>query len=330
MIDIILVGFKNIFFVLPIFLISGILLFRYFSWVKKSLSLLTGKFLFFSNFSLRKKILKIVLLLFSLSFLSIALLRPAWTKEEQSISQETRDLIIAIDVSKSMLAQDLKPNRLEFAKNKIKEIINRLNSERIGLIVFSGEAFCQCPLTSDLHAILNFLDSIDTETISSGSTSISSAILKSIELFSNIDKDRKNKLLVIFTDGEDFSDNLSLAGDKAKAFDLKIFNFAVGTTSGAPIPIIEDGKIKDYQRDKNTNQIVISKLAQETLINLSKATGAEYIKSTQNSEDIDKLIKKINSFEKEKVEEKKISSHKERYQYFALISFILLGIEWLI
>lgn len=332
MIDIILAQFKNIFFILPILIISTILLFRQAIWAKKSLCLLTGnsRSKLFINFSMNKKLFKIILLLLSLSFLSIALLRPQWSKEEQIVSQEARDLIIAIDISKSMLAQDFKPNRLEFAKNKIKEIINRLNSERIGLIVFSGEAFCQCPLTSDLSAIFNFLDHIDTETISSGSTSISSAISKAIELFSNIDKDRKNKLLLIFTDGEDFSDNLSSIKDKAKSLDLKIFNFGVGTTSGAPIPIFDNtGNIKDYKRDKK-NQIIISKLAEDTLSNLSNETGAEYIKATQDFSDVDKLIKKINSFEKEKIEDKKVNSHKDRYYYFALVSFVLLGIEWLI
>ncbi len=325
---------NNIIFTLPIFLLTTMLLSKQLLWVKKIIYLLAGnknsKNLFI-GFSLNKRIIKLFLISTAVLMLCGALLRPQWAQEKQIIVQQARDLVIAIDVSKSMLAQDFKPNRLEFAKNKIRELISKLDSERIGLIVFSGNAFCQCPLTSDISAIFTFLDSIDTESISSGATSLHAPILKTIELFNNIDKDRKNKLLVIFTDGEDFSDNLSDIKNQAKNIGLKIFTLGIGSITGAPIPILDsNGEIKDYQRDRNNNQIVISKLGESTLNNLSNETGAQYIKATDNSADINTLIKEVRHFDKESIEDKQINSNQEKFYYFALCGLILLGAEWLI
>lgn len=325
---------NNLFFTLPIFLFGTILLSKQLFWVKKVINLLAGqknlKNLLI-DFSINKKIIKLLLSFLGLLSLSFALLRPQWKEEKQLITQEARDLVIAIDISKSMLAQDLKPNRLNFAKNKIKALIEKLNSERIGLIVFSNQAFCQCPLTRDINSIFTFLDAIDTETISSGPTSLKTPILKTIELFNNLDENRKNKLLVIFTDGEDFSKDLNFVKNKAKEIDLKIFTVAIGTTKGAPIPIIDDhGKLIDYHKDKKNNQIVISRLNEDILRNLSQETGAFYIKTTEDNTDIEKLTQKINNFEKEKIENKEINLHQEKYHYLTLLSFICLGLEWLI
>ncbi|CDK31075.1 VWA domain-containing protein [Candidatus Babela massiliensis] len=322
---------NNLKLVLPLFIFGTILISKQMIWIKNIANILAGsKYIrkFLINFSLSKRIIKSILLGLSILMISGALLRPQWSEAKDIIKQEGRDLLVALDISRSMLAQDCKPNRLEFAKNKIKNLINKLDSERIGLIVFSGEAFFQCPLTNDICAIYNFIDTIDTETISTGTTALDAPIRKAIELFSNIEG-KKNKLLLIFTDGEDFSQNLSDLKLKSQEVGLKIFTIGIGTQTGAPIPIFNNGKIKDYQRDKQ-NQIVISKLEENVLQDLSKETGAQYIKSTDNNKDIDLIVQKIAKFEKEKFEDKSITSLQEKYHYFALGGFICLLLEWLI
>jgi Ca-activated chloride channel family protein len=262
-------------------------------------------------------------------FLAITLLHPQWNKKEETISQEGRDLFIALDVSKSMLAKDCLPSRLECAKNKIKELVKKLSCERVGLILFSGSAFVQCPLTSDYSAFFMFLDQVDVETISSGSTAFDAAILKVIEAFSG-SLERKNKLVVLFTDGEDFSSNLQQVKQNVQEQGLHIFTFGVGTPDGAPIPILDEhGRQKGHQLDKK-GSVVISRLNEGILYNLAHDSGGSYIRLTQDDSDIRSLIGQVQQFEKEKIEDKKVARAEEQYPYFLLVSFICFALEWLL
>ena len=155
-----------------------------------------------------RSVFKMVLMIAGCCALFLALLQPQWDKKEEIIEQEGRDLFIALDISRSMLAQDISPDRLAFAKRKIKTLLKKLSCERVGLILFSGSTFVQCPLTTDYGAFHLFLDQIDVETISSGSTAIDEAIKQALDAFGR-GVHRKHKLLVLFTDGEDFSSNLA-------------------------------------------------------------------------------------------------------------------------
>lgn len=281
------------------------------------------------NWSLYKSIIKLVLFYLGLCALFIALLRPAWGIIEYKVEQEGRDLLIAIDVSRSMLAQDLLPNRLEFAKKKIRQLVQKLTCERVGLLLFSGSAFIQCPLTKDYATFFMFLDQLDAETISSGSTAIDQAIKKALDVYQQV-SDRKNKLLVIFTDGEDFSSNL--AGIKARALELglTLFTIGLGTVEGAPIPIIDEHSHSiDHLRDAK-GAVVITKLNEGILKALSDATGGIYLKAAQDDTDIVQLIKRVHGFEKERLEEQKISKEQDRYYIFAALSFLCFALEWLL
>lgn len=262
-------------------------------------------------------------------FITLALLRPQWDKKEEIVEQEGRDLLIALDISRSMLGGDEKPNRLEFAKEKIKKLLYNLSCERVGLILFSGTTIVQCPLTTDYAAFFMFLEQIDAETISSGTTAIDQAIRQAIAVYDTM-SEKKTKLVCIFTDGEDFSKNLAGIKEKAAGQGLSIVTFGIGTEHGAPIPIIDkDGKQIGFEKNSD-GSVIMSKLNEGILKNLSKQTGGAYIHATESDEDIKEAISLVGSFEKDKLEDKTVGRLQEKYYYFVGISFICFALEWLL
>ena len=256
-------------------------------------------------------------------FLFITLLHPCWNKKEEKAVQEGRDLFIALDISRSMLAQDVTPNRLAFAKEKIRSIAQALHSERLGLILFSGSSFIQCPLTKDTSAFLLYLDQIDSDTIGSGKTSIAQAVTCAMRAFQESGT-KKSKLLIILTDGEDFSSDLSALKAEAHKEGLTIFTIGVGTSEGAPIALFDtQGKVTGHLRDKN-GTVIISSLNQEVLQNLAHELGGIYLHATPNVDDLSSLIKIVEQKEKERLAEQAIAQLEEQYPYFLFISFIFL------
>lgn len=284
---------------------------------------------FLRNSAPKKQFLKSCLMVVGVIFLCLALLRPQWNKSEETILQEGRDLYVALDISRSMLATDCNPNRLIFAKEKIKKLIQHLSCERIGLILFSGSAFVQCPLTSDYSAFNLYLDAVDAELISSGTTALDQAIMQALTSFEAV-PERKNKLLVLFTDGEDFSHNLHDVKQQAADAHLSIFTIGVGTPEGAPVPLFDvNGKLIGHQKDKHGG-VVISHLNEGILSSLSQDAGGTYIRATSNDDDIMMFIKKVQFFEKEQLAERKHSRYEDQYHYFLLVSFICFALEWLL
>jgi Ca-activated chloride channel homolog len=284
---------------------------------------------FLRNVSPTKQLLKCILMFIGALFLCIALLRPQWDKSEETIVQEGRDLYIALDISRSMLATDCSPNRLYFAKEKIKSLVKKLSCERVGLILFSGAAFVQCPLTSDYGAFYLYLDAVDAELISSGTTALDQAITQALNSFAAT-PDRKSKLLVLFTDGEDFSHNLNNIKQEAAESGLSIFTFGVGTPEGAPVPLFDaHGKLLGHQKDAQGG-VVISRLNEGILSSLSSDAGGQYIRAVDNENDITAFIRAVRFFEKEQLAERKHSRYEDQYHYFLLVSFICFALEWLL
>jgi len=261
--------------------------------------------------------------------LLLAVLRPQWDKKEEVVEQEGRDLLIALDISRSMLAQDEKPNRLEFAKEKIKKLLYNLSCERVGLILFSGATILQCPLTTDYAAFFMFLDQIDAETISSGTTALDQAIRQAIAVYDTM-SNKKTKLVCLFTDGEDFSNNLAGIKEKAAQQGLSIVTFGVGSEHGAPIPILDQqGKQVGFEKAPD-GSVIMSKLNEGILKNLSKQTGGQYFHATSSDHDIKGVIDLVQSFEKDKLEDKTIGRLQEKYYYCVAISFLCFVLEWLL
>lgn len=317
---------------LPIILICIIFLIKQFWRLRHSVGQLChpqNYSFMLKNFSLKRYACKTALLSTSLLLLFLAILQPQWGKIEQAVVQEGRDVLILLDISRSMCAKDLKPSRLDFAKLKIRNLLSKLPTERVGLILFSGASFVQCPLTADHAAFSLFLNHVDTEVISSGTTSLDKALLNALEVLSNV-TERKNKLAIVFTDGEDFSINLDAAQQKALQDNLHLFALGTATPEGAPIPKFDDHGIQvGHETDAHGN-IILSLLNEKTLENLCSKLHGHYYRATYDDSDIDALITQIKQYEKESFTEQHFSQYHERYPWFLAFAWICLALEWIL
>lgn len=321
-----------IYFIPIVCIAVGLLIYRVW-WQKKTANVLgarrVGGSKLLRHFSLTRKILKAILLASALVALLCALGRPQWDEAEETVAQEGRDVLIALDVSRSMLAQDVPPSRLEAAKKKIRELVGRFGAERVALMVFSGVPFIQCPFTTDISAFLSFLDLVDVESVSSGTTALDKALEKAVDTFQNM-ATKKHKIMVIFTDGEDFSPTLPAVQQKIRELGLTVFTIGIGTPEGAPIPLTdEQGKPLGHLKD-DKGSIVITRLNEPLLKKLSAETGARYLRATVDESDIDQLVADVKRFEKEKFEDKLVSSKQEKYGLFAAFGLMCLLVEWLL
>lgn len=286
----------------------------------------------FKNFSLTKTIIRAVTLGLAFTSIWLALMRPQTPDATPQVNQEQgRDVVIALDISRSMLAQDLQPSRLACAKKKIMELVDTLGTDRVGLIVFSGAALVQCPLTKDFEAFKLFLDALDAESVSSGSTALDRALTVAIDLFKNNNKERKNKLLVIFTDGEDFSRNLEKVKKDAQELNLSVCTVGVGTPQGAPIPLFDEfGNKQGYQKD-STGSVVMSRLNEQILADIAKSLSGHYVRIQENnSNDVISLVDWVDQFEKEHLASQEVTTYQEYFMYLTGLAFILMLIEWIL
>ncbi len=283
----------------------------------------------FKGYSLIREFSKCVLITIALTGIWFALLRPQWGKREEQVYKEGRNVVIALDISRSMLAQDIAPNRLEYAKEKIKKLTRLLKTDRVALVLFAGSSFIYCPLTDDHAAFISFLDTIDSGMVASGTTNLSGALEKALSIFDRT-LDATNKLVIIVTDGEDFSPNLSPLKEQAQKRGVKLFTLGVGTAQGAPVPLIDElGNQQGHQKDPQ-GSIVISRRNDALLRSLSQESGALYIPGTADESDLAQLSAAVAQFERERFGERKIDFLQERYMYFAGAAALCLGLEWLL
>ncbi len=313
-----------------LFLICTLALYRL-QKVKKFVGALAGSFVhnLLLHYSGTKQYVKAGLCIFGTIFLLLALARPQWGEKEEKVIQEGRDLFIALDISKSMLVTDCAPNRLLCAKQKIKDLVSALACERVGLLLFAGSAFIQCPLTNDHRAFGMFLDAVDAQTISGGTTAIDQALITMIASLKRM-QGKKNKLMVLLTDGEDFSRNLDTVKEQAKREGIQIFALGVGTTQGAPIPLYDDhGNTKGHQKDAQ-GAVVISRLDEQKLQTLVADIGGTYMPMAADMSDVRSIISQVNKHEKEQYEDASISQKIEQYPYFVAVSLICFALEWLL
>ena len=260
------------------------------------------------------------LAMLGLIFGIVALAQPRWGFEWQEVQQKGTDIIIALDVSQSMLAEDVSPNRLIRAKREIIDFLQIVEGDRIGLIAFAGTSFLQSPLTLDYRAVEIFLDALDTDLIPVQGTAIHRAIDTAIEAFQRTP--RESRALLLITDGEDHSGKLPTLIEKSKAEGIKIFVVGIGNAEGAPIPL--QGSFL-----KNQNgEVVLSRLRESQLQEIALGTGGGYVRSVTGDLDLERIYY---SFIKPDVEAKSLDEKyrklwNEQFQYF--IAFTLLC--WLI
>ena len=276
----------------------------------------------FRNVSYPTKSLKNFLLVLCLIFLIFASAKPRWDKKLQIFEEKGLDIVIALDVSKSMLAEDISPNRIQRAKNAFVNFVNQLSGDRVGLVLFSGNSFVQCPLTSDYSALKMFATMIDVGIIPQEGTNIASALEKSISLLA---ENTKSKVVILITDGENLQGDLQPQIKKAKKKNIIIYNIGVGTIEGSPIPISES----NYLKDKEGN-IILTKLDVANLQKIANETGGQFFQVSSSQSEIKEMLAYINKLEKEKISSKQFSKYKEQYHYFILIALIILIVEFII
>lgn len=278
--------------------------------------------------SKKKQVWKVVLVLFAFIVGIFALADPQIGTKLENVERKGVDIFIALDVSKSMLAEDVAPNRLEKAKHEIAAFIDRLRGDRIGLICFSGISFVQCPLTLDYSAAKLFLSDIDTHLIPQPGTAISSAIEMARQSF--VTKELKHKVLIIITDGEDHEGDPVEAAKKAAEEGVVIYTIGIGTPGGAPIPEFDTyGNRVGYKKDRE-GKIVTTKLDVLTLEKIAFETGGKYYISSTGESELDKIYEEIYAMEKKELASRQFTQFEDRFQIFLGIVILLLVIELLL
>ncbi len=277
----------------------------------------------------KRSLSKAILMCLAIAAIFLAMLRPQWGKQEQQIMQEGRDLLVLLDISGSMRAKDLKPDRISFAKLKIRTLLEQLTCERVGLILFSGTAFLQCPMTADQAAFLMFLENVDPEMISAGTTALDQALEKALDTFKQAGE-RKHKLMLLLTDGEDFSTNLDGVKKQAAQQGISLFALGIGTPEGAPIPKFDAlGKPQGHETDEQ-GAIALSKLNEPTLKELATKLNGVYQRAAYGEDDIKQIVSFVQSHEKERYENKTVSLFHDQYPWFLGAAWLLLALEWII
>jgi Ca-activated chloride channel family protein len=278
--------------------------------------------------SIRKKWAKMIMLIAAAGLLLLALARPQWGFEWQETKMVGLDILLAIDVSKSMLARDIKPNRLERSKFAVKDLVKKLNGDRIGLIAFAGTAFLQCPLTIDYNGFMLALDDLTTSSIPRGGTSISSAIREAMNVYK--DGDQKYKILIIITDGEELEGSAIAAAEEAKKMGIRIYCVGVGSAEGEIIPITDDRGERAYLEDRS-GAIVKTSLNEGLLKNIALSTGGSYVRATSADFGLSLLYdKSISKLEKHDIDTRMRKNYQERFQIFLAIALAVLAIEPLV
>lgn len=275
------------------------------------------------GYSAPRKVIRYILLTLIFIVLIFTLARPQWGYTWQDINRKGVDIYIALDVSDSMLAKDVNPNRLERAKREIKDFIDILQGDRIGLIVFSGSSFIQCPLTLDYSAIQMFIDNISTDSVPIKGTSIGSAIQTSLDAF-NRSAESESKAIILISDGEDHMGNIKKIAAKAKSEDVIIYTIGLGTLAGGKIPI-ENNLKKDMY-----GNAITSKANFDQLKDIAQITGGKFEYSVTGNMDIEEIyLKGI----KKTLKAKDLKSSREknwidRFQWPLSLAFLLILVEY--
>lgn len=265
-----------------------------------------------------------VLIVLALTFSVLGLARPQWGEEKKKLERKGVDLIFLLDTSLSMLAEDVKPNRLEKSKMEIRSMIQRLKGDRVGMVAFAGSGFLQCPLTLDYSAFLLFVDSINTGYIPTPGTSLGEAIHLGLRAFP--EESRKYRAMIVFSDGEDHEGGIKEALDVARKAGVRIYTLGTGTSEGEPIPLRsrEGGKaISGYKKDRE-GQVVMTRLSGDLLTEIARETGGLYFQATAGEREIDLILKHLESLGERRLKEQLFTEREDHFQLFLLIAFLLL------
>ncbi|MGJ5641655.1 vWA domain-containing protein [Formosa sp. S-31] len=276
------------------------------------------------NRSLFKSVLKLVVLCLAFGCLAIALVNPKIGTKLETVKREGVDIVFAVDVSKSMLAEDIAPNRLEKAKQLVTQIINNLASDRIGIIAYAGKAFPQLPITTDYASAKMFLQNMNTDMLSSQGTAINEAINLAKTYYDDVDQ--TNRVLIIISDGEDHSEVAASVAEEAAEEGIRIFTIGVGDVKGGPIPEKRNGIVMNYKKDSN-GETVITRLNEETLKNIAQEANGVYINGRNTADVVDEIREILNGMDKKEFEAKQFADFKDQFQWFLALAIFFLFID---
>lgn len=271
-----------------------------------------------------KPALKVTVIILAIASLIIALVNPKIGIKASTVKREGIDIVFAIDVSKSMDCEDVAPNRLEKSKQVVSQIINQLGADRIGFVAYAGSAYPVLPITSDYNVAKMFLQSMNTDMLSSVGTSLGDAIKISATYFDP--KSKTNKLLIIITDGEDHEEQAMEGAEEAKNQGIKIITVGVGTDKGGPIPLRVNGVVDGFKRDKD-NQVVVTKLNREILMAIAKATKGGYVNGNSTKEVLDFVKNALENIQKTEFETTQYTDFNSQFQWFLGLALLLIVID---
>ena len=271
---------------------------------------------------------KMLLAIAAVTLLVTALARPQFGTRVETVRREGKDVIVALDLSASMLAEDIAPNRLEKAKHAVGTLIRGLDGDRIGLVAFAGEAFVQSPLTVDYGAASLFLRAMKTELMPVQGTNLAEALRVSVEAFDA--GEPQHRVLLLITDGEDHEGGIDAAVERAREAGVRIYTVGVGSPDGVPLPEFDNRGLRiGYKRDENGG-VVTTRLDEATLEVIARETGGRYLRATPGGNELERLANEIAEMAGREFEARQVTQYEEQYQIFLAFALALLLVEALV
>ena len=278
-----------------------------------------------AGYSPRRRLAKAILILGALFFLIFALARPQFGEKMVFLKRRGVDIVIVLDVSRSMLVRDMRPDRLNKAKQEIYGILERMKGDRVGLVCFAGEAIIQCPLTLDYSAAQVLVNAVDIYSVSRPGTAVAEAVRRATQMFEATEK--KFKVMLLITDGEDHEGDMEQAAEEAKQVGVIIYAIGIGSPSGEPIPELDaQGNTTGFKKDAG-DRVILSKLDEYTLQKVALATGGKYYRASAGELELDRIYEEISTMEKKELEGKLFTQYEDRFPWFLVPTVILFALE---
>ncbi len=281
----------------------------------------------------RARAARAVLLVLALGLLVVALARPQFGTRVETVRREGNDIVVALDVSRSMLAEDVGPNRLERSKIEIQRLIQRLEGDRIGLVAFAGQAFVQSPLTTDYGAARLFLNAMDPDLVPVQGTNLGEALSVALDGFRTkpgMPDTREHRVVVVVTDGEDHEGEIDAAVERARTAGVRIYTVGVGSPDGVPIPEFDErGQRRGFKRDEQ-GSVVTTRLDEAVLMQISRLTGGRHYRSTPAASELDALVEDLATLGGREIETREITQFDEQFQFALGLAILALIVEALL
>lgn len=319
--------YLNALYLIPVFVIA-------FWFISKNRNKLIEKFadknllkIILPSYSGIKPWIKYSLILLVFVCLILAAANPQVGTKMQEVKQTGIDVFILLDVSNSMLAEDIKPNRIDKAKYQISNLINKLRGDRIGLIIFAGQAYIQFPLTTDYSAANLFLSAVDVNSVPTQGTAIASALKLALQSFDTLSTE---KVIIAITDGEDHEGDVMAAVEEADSREIKIYTIGLGSSGGVPIPSYNrNGQLTGFKKDRQGNT-VLTKLEENILKQMADEGNGKYFRGSNYEDYLEKIYSELSELEQSEFGTKKVTDYEDRFYYFLIPAIFLLVIEFLI